>query len=281
MPEMNSAQRDAAEFMAPLMDYDVPMGELPGRLHLPGELRRRITGYGVDWPTSVTDEDLSTLDFTWMAELGTYDHWTLFGAGRLRDVAPGSNVFADTIPNYLSLLHWSRLRYAIALRRGDVLQASGEVRHLADLIRSQGILVAEFSAVLVYRLDASARDTAAERGLDVSAWPATDPEQLDRHRRMAFASLYFNYPGVRPDTVRKAVACMPAPCSALVEGAGANGAFGAFGATDNRALLKKLATENGCEAAAFEYFSHNQEIPAGDALAGLSNEIPRFFIPQH
>src|SRR5258708_13362270 len=82
MPEMNSAQRDAAEFMAPLMDYDVPMGELPGRLHLPGELRRRITGYGVDWPTSVTDEDLSTLDFTWMAELGTYDHWTLFGAGR-------------------------------------------------------------------------------------------------------------------------------------------------------------------------------------------------------
>jgi len=37
--------RDAAAFMAPLIDYEKPLDDPPGRLHLPDELRERITSY--------------------------------------------------------------------------------------------------------------------------------------------------------------------------------------------------------------------------------------------
>jgi hypothetical protein len=127
LPNRSGREGDAAEFMAPLMDYEKPLDDPPGRLHLSDELRKRIGSYGQDWPAKITDRDLAGLDFAWMQALAQYDHWTLLGAGRLRNL-PGNDFFNEPIPNYLSLQLWSKLRYALALRRGDLLAASADVR---------------------------------------------------------------------------------------------------------------------------------------------------------
>ena len=43
-----------------------------------------------------------------------------------------------------------------------------------------------------------------------------DLEQLERYRRVTFASLFFTYPGVAQGVVNKALACIPSSCTALV-----------------------------------------------------------------
>lgn len=274
MPTPGAGKRDAAELMAPLMDYEKPLHDPPGRLHLSEERRKRLADYGNAWMVKITDRDLEGLDFAWLSSLAAFDHWTLLGAGPLRDQS-FSDFFTSPIPNYGVLQQWAKLRYAAGLRRGDLPAASAEVRHLADLVRSQRILIAEMVAVALYRLDARAREIAAASGADLSTWPAVDPAQLDRQRRLGFASMYFTYPGVSPETLRKAVRCMSAPCSALVEGVGAHRAFGAYGMTDNLALLAQLAQEQGCESAVFERVRNSREVPAGEALEALSSEVDR------
>jgi len=265
MPDASSHDRDAADFMAPLVDYEKPIDDPPGRLHLANSLAERINSYGNDWPAKISDADLEGLDFGWMAALRRFDHWSLFGAGRIRE-EPVEKFFDLAIPNYSSLRFWSKLRLASAFRRGDFAQASSDVRHLGDLIRTQGIPISEMIAVAVYRLDARAREVAVARGFDVGGWPQPDVEQLDRYRRTTLASLSFTYPGVKPETLRKAVACMPSPCPALIEGAGANRTFGAYGGVDNLDLVSDLAREHGCESASLERARHTRELAASEAL---------------
>jgi len=265
--------------MAPLIDYEMPLHDPPGRLHLPDDLTGRIRAYDADWISRITDRDLAGFDFSWLPALAQFDHWSVLGAGRLRDYKPG-DFFREPIPNYLSLQLWSKLRYALGLRRGDLAAASAEVRHLADLLRTQGILIAEMIAVALYRLDARARDAAAAAGFDVSAWVAPDPDQLLRHRETMFAGMFFTYPGVDSETVKKAVECLPSPCPALLEGVGANHAFGAYGSSDNLQLVRELALKHGCEEAIMERAVLSAQLRAGDAFEIFNSEIDAQ-IPKH
>jgi len=279
LPDGSSRDSDAADFMAPLVDYEKPIDDPPGRLHLADALAERLKSYGNDWPMKISDADLEGLDFGWMTTLRRFDHWSLFGAGRLREQSV-DKFFDLPIPNYSSLRLWSRLRLAAAFRRGDFAQASSDVRHLADLIRTQDIPIPEMIAVAMYRLDARAREVAVGRGIDVAGWPQPDLEQLDRHRQTVLASLNFTYPGVRPETVRKAVACMPSPCPALIEGAGANRTFGAYGAVNNLDLVSDLAREHGCESASLDRARRTRELVPSEVLdfaaEDIGGRIPKF-----
>lgn len=264
--------RDAAAFFAPLIDYEKPLDQPFGRLHLPDELRQRVGGYGADWPTRITDQDLAGLDFGWMAQLSAFDHWSLLGAGRLHE-RPADDFFRDPIPNYVGLQAWAKLRYAAALRRGDLAAASAEVRQLAELVRSQGILIAEMIGITILRFDAQARLRFLQAGQDVGGMPPNDLEAIDRERTLVRASMYFTYPGVSPATLRKAVECMPSPCGALVEGLGANRGFGAYGATDNLALVQELAQARGCEPALLARVVGTREQPPSEVLEVLADEL--------
>jgi hypothetical protein len=271
-------QSDAAQFMAPLMDYEKPLDEPPGKLHLAQPFRDRISGYHQDWPTLITDQDLAGLDFSWLTALQQFDHWSLFGAGRLRDVAPG-NSFEDPIPNYSSLLYWTRLRYALALRKGDLAQASSDVLHLANLIRSQALLLGDMVAVALVRQDAHMRASVLASGGDVSRWPAPDVNELQSYRQLDFASIYFTYPGVSEATLRKAVDCMPSLCTALNEGAAANHAIGAYVDADNLELIASLSQQHGCDPGSIERARKSQQLSPLDALTSavdstLGVEIP-------
>lgn len=138
-------QTDAAAFMAPLMDYEKPLDDPPGKLHLSRSPQRL--------PPGLAD--------------------------------------ADPIPNYASLLYWTRLRYALALRKGDLAQASSEVLHLANVIRAQALLIGDMIAVALLRQDAHMRASVLASGGDVSSWPAPDVNELQSYRQLDFASIYF------------------------------------------------------------------------------------------
>jgi hypothetical protein len=257
-----SGGADAAEFMAPRTDYEKPLDQPPGALHLPDEVRDRIRSYGDAWLQRITDADLQELDFSWLPQLARFDRWTVLTAGRLRDYKP-DNVFWFPIPNYSSLMAWSKLRYALALRRGDMPAASDEVRHLAQLIRSQQLLIAELVAINLEKLD-----------------PQADVADLALRRQVEVASVYFGYPEVSPATVRKAIACAPAPCSALIDAAAANRSLAQYASTDNLALLRQLAADDGCESPLFDRISGGRELPAGEAVEsaadGLSGAIAKW-----
>ena len=282
MPEPATRERDAAAFLAPLVDWQKPLDDPPGRLHLSAALLRRIASYGDEWwPTRPTAQDLTGLDFSWMERLLEFDHWSLLGAGPLKDY-PVGDFYHYPIPDYVSLQYWVKLRFALALQRGDFAAASKQVRHLGDLIRSQGTLVSDMIALVLYKIDTTARARAAAAGQDVSSWPAADPAEIDRERPLAFSALYFTYPGVSAETLRKAVACAGSPCSTLFEAVGANRSFGAYGSTDNLSLVQQLAADRNCEAALFERIAKSNELSASDLFQAQrelqdsgGGEIPR------
>ena len=280
-PPMGAPEKtglDAAEFMAPLIDYEKPLDQPPGKLHLSEELREHLVKGWPDWSQQITDGDLASLDFSWLRELQRYDHWSLLSAGRLKSF-PMDDFFSTPIPNYVSLQQWAKLRFALARRRGDHAQASTEVRHLADLVRTQNILIAEAIAVALYKIDASARQGALSAGADVAGWVAPDASALQDERSVAFASMYFTFPGVKPETLKKAMGCVPVPCVALGEGAGANKAFGAFASSDNLQLILELAKANHCEQAIFDRAAATREVTAQLAWeqmgSDLDSQIPR------
>lgn len=266
-------KQDAAVFMAPLMDYEKPLDQPPGKLHLSDEFRQRINDYGADWPTRIDERDLAGLDFGWLNALAQFDHWSVLAAGRLREHPP-DNIYRDAIPNYIGFQVWSKLRLATGLRRGDMLTASTEVRHLADLIRSQQLLIAELIGVTLYRLDAHARTVAKAAGVSVDEWPEAQTEDLASYRNASFGSIYFTYPQVNPETLRKAIGCSPTPCTALLEGAAANQSFGMWTGTNNLSVIRELAAANGCDAALLARTLAGQEIAAGDALEVVGEELP-------
>ena len=278
----DSPERDAAAFMAPLMDYQQPFDDPPGRLRLPAELRERLLSYGSDWPSRVSDEDLAGLDFSWMAALAQFDHWSLLGAGRLREL-PAANAGEQPMPNYLPMQEWSKLRFGLARRRGDLPAAGAEVHHLGELLRTQGNLIAQMIAVALLGMEAHARRMGSLAGYDVTGWPAPDLDQKDLERRMAMGGMYFAYPGVKPETLKKAMACLGTPCPALLEALGANKAFGSFSGGDNLQLIKELAASRGCETRVITRALEANELSAPDALrslgADLEAQLPRYVTP--
>jgi hypothetical protein len=251
---------DAAAFMAPRMDYEKPLDEPPGSLHLPDELRMRL--YGAGWLDKVTDADLQR-DFSWLTELQQFDHWSLLGAGRLRDYVPTDAPHAS-IPSYASLLAWAKLRYALGVRRGDLPVAQTEVRHLADLMRTQGILLGEMCAIYLYKLEAQA-----------GAPGALDPDQLGRRRELDFAALAFAYPGVDPAIVRRAMSCATAPCTAMVEAVVMNRSLSGAAGSDNLAVLGELSSARGCDSDLFARFKTTREYATDEALGELADDLPQ------
>jgi hypothetical protein len=265
------AGRDAAAFMAPLMDYEKPLNGIRGQLRLPQPLVDRVYAYGNDWFTRITDADLEGLDFGWMEKLEQFDHWSLLGAGPLRD-GPYEHFNSAPFPNYISLGQWAKLRYAMARRRGDLPRASAEVRQLADLTRSQDELIAEMIAQSLYRLDGAARAAANASGFNISGWERVDPDALVKLRKVEFASPFFAWPGVKLETLRRAVACMPRPCMALVEAASMNRRASLAG-PDNFKVVRELAEKYNCEAAVLERVAG--EVPDDPEVLGAKDpEFP-------
>jgi hypothetical protein len=204
--------RDAAVYMAGRSDWE---GGRIGMLHLPASITQRMGNPPNAW-RKAGPELYAGLDFTWMTELQQFDHWSLYGAGPLRDDKP-TNFYEANLPNYITLQSWAKLRLLKGVHEGNLAQASVEVRHLAGLIASSGTLIGEMIRLAMYGIE---RKTWEELGQPMpEGIPSTD--EAWRLRHSAFAGMYLLYPGVPRAVKEKALKCIPMRCSALVEAIGA------------------------------------------------------------
>lgn len=232
-------ERDAAVYMAGRTDWE---GGRIGLLHLPDSIVQRMGNPPGAWRQAGPDL-YAGLDFGWMTELLQFDHWSLLGAGPLRDKAE-VNFFEEILPNYMPLMSWSKLRLLKGVHEGNLAQASVEVRHLAELIGSTGSLVGEMVRVSIYNLE---RLVWEDVGRPV---PEGLPSRDDggRLRNSAFAGLYLLYPGVPRAVKEKALKCIPMRCAALIEGIGVTASLRHLvpGAQEE---LDWLLTQTPCDSA--------------------------------
>jgi hypothetical protein len=204
--------RDAAVYMAGRADWE---GGKIGMLHLPASITQRMSNPPNAW-RKAGPELYAGLDFSWMTEVMQFDHWSLYGAGPLRDEKE-TNFYEANIPNYISLQHWAKLRLLKGVHEGNLAQASVEVRHLAGLIASSGTLIGEMIRIAIYGIE---RKTWEDLGQPMpEALPSAD--EAWRLRHSAFAGMYLLYPGVPRAVKEKALKCIPMRCAALVEAIGA------------------------------------------------------------
>jgi len=271
--------RDAALFMARMIDYEKPLDNPPGLLHLPRGLVEEVEGWGATWPSKLNAKDAVGMDFSWLEQLGQFDRWSVLAAGPLQSYPPTSFLY-EPLPNYRSLMVRAKYRYVLSFETRDFMAVSQHVRHFADLLRTQGLIVSEMSAAALYHADAEARFGAANLGLDVSNWAIPDATKRKSWTQMTAAGLFFTLPGVSEATVRKALACMDSPCSAIVDGIGLGRSFVAYGGDENLNMLTNLATSRNCESEVIDRASQMPAVSSSDALMVMTSGLPKFFASQ-
>lgn len=186
-----------------------PASDSPLRLPLPhADARAELE----DWLSSRPERDL---DFAWMKRLRTYDHWDLtnhpaFSTETIDYVNVGA-------PDFILLQTWAKYRLLSALRHGDYLEASEDVRALARLAHSTGLLIGTAAASAILRLEHAAHGAAVA---PPGEWTPVSEPQLERLQAVAFGSVSFNSPFTPVGLSGRARACgVLTRCAGLVEAA--------------------------------------------------------------
>lgn len=270
--------KDAAHFLV----NKVTWGDngARGSLEPSTDLTDRMASYKKDWATKVTDEDLAGLDFSWMRELQAYDHWNLMADGPLRH-GPPEDLSVDSLPKLLAFQTWAKLRLASALRTGDFAAASSDVRHLAQVLNSDGTLVGHMVAGAITLAEKRAFEAATARGLNTTGWTPPDytEEDRDRLKRVAFTGPFFFAPGVPPEVMRKAAGCLGGHCASLFEAMRMQCFIAPYYPDDNRATLDAIALHMGCDADMVEHTRHCGSATVDDAFGSDMSVIATNYPP--
>lgn len=277
-PEMKG-DRDAAAYMAPRIDWEGGVRP-PGMLHLAEPLWQKIKAAGDDWPLKLSAQDSVGLDFDWFKELGHFDTWSVAEYGPLRD-DPSTNFFETPIPNYMHLVGWVKLRLVRGMAANDGAGASAEVRQLAALISTSGLVIADAIAVHILKLDARARAVASTRGVSVEGWPELDPDQALRFRRVVLSAPYLFAPGVSEDVIKKARRCLAQPCSALAEGLGIQLALAPYAKQQNGEVVEGAVRGAKCSERLFETVRRAKPVDPETLIKdfGGANRLQEFYGP--
>lgn len=262
---------DAAYFMGVRVGFE-RAERPPGLLMLPKDVSARLQSYGAEWPSRIAPTDLRGLDFAWMRQAMEFDHWTLTSDGPSRSAEP-KTLWEESTPNYFVLLEWSKLRLAAGLANGDVGQASKEVRHLASLVHSQDILLAQMFSLSLIGVDQNARRAAESRGIDVTGWPSVREEDRATASGLIISGYGFLVPKVPPELQRKAIECSNAPCAGIVEAIALHAALGGFvsGSADS---LSDAAKRHGCDLALVGRASRTPQLDSAGAHSMKDSPLP-------
>jgi hypothetical protein len=207
-PSPVDRHRDAAYYMGIRTDWED--GRI-GLLHLAKSLTDRMNNPMYSW-RNFGPADYAGLDFSWMHELEQFDSWSLSGDGPLKGDLTVSAAEAP-IPNYVTMQNWVKLRLVKGANDGDLPTAIREVRHLGDLIASNGTLVSEMIRLAFQGIE---RGFLESRGI-VPEDPPLSATQVSSLRFATFGGMFLLYPGVPRAVKEKALKCMPVRCSALSE----------------------------------------------------------------
>ncbi len=213
--------RDAAIYLGVRTDWEGTPTSPPrvGLLHLPAALEKRMATPPGNWLT-LTERDWAGLDFSWLQALAAYDYWSLSVDGPVTNFESLSFLDAP-VPNFVTLMSWSKLRLVKGWHEGRLPEAAQEVRHLADLIASTSTLIGEMIRSAMYVFERKVWEAAGQPPPD-TVLSADNQQTL---RRVAFASFYFLAPGVPRAVKEKALACSSTRCSGLMEAIGQHAAW--------------------------------------------------------
>jgi hypothetical protein len=209
-------RRDAAHFLEPLVTWETHPPR-QGTLQLPPVLSDKIGATQDNWATVLAPSDTAGIDFGWMTQLLNYDYWSLATVGPVAEQAATVDPFWSPIPSYQTFVAYAKLRYVRALAQGDVAEAINEVQHLADLLHSNGILIAEIQAAKLVSLGSQFETAATQLGHSPGAPARLNAAGYDRFRDLTLAGVAFVMPGVDDAVLKRAMDCVPDPCGAINE----------------------------------------------------------------
>jgi hypothetical protein len=196
-------QSDAGEFLNDLMPWcdaggcEPPyefMSSSKAALY-PKEWLNAVPRKGVEWLTSNSNEfeSLSNtqIDLSWLPKLERYDHWDIFGHGRLSDALRERPEKLDwlrlPLPRFSVLHFYARARLRSGLRDHDFPKALKEVRQLARLMETTETLVGGLSSVTLLNDERDAYEEAVRQGeIKASAWTPISSELTRRARRALY-----------------------------------------------------------------------------------------------
>ncbi len=254
---------DAALYLSSRIDWE---GGVLGSLHLPKSLTDRMSAPPDAW-WRMEAADYAGLDFGWLTELLGYDTWALSTTGPLRDLER-TNFLEAPIPNFVSLMHWAKLRFLKGALEADLARASMEVRHLAMLCGSTHLLIGDMIRFAIYGIE--------RRFFEQLGQPApsglSDAVDGESSRRTVFAGMYFLYPGVPKAVRQKALTCAASRCSAMTEAIAINAAARAT-LPEAQEGLEWLLGQHPCDAELAARIAKSP--PASDeVLAHQIDDVP-------
>ena len=182
----HGAQNDAGAFINGRIPWSLSdTGCSTCELALPDNLKEQLSSS--KWPNLIDTEITKGIDATWLHGLSAFDHWDLLGAKEAQIVERGLSSHGS--PEYITMIHWAKIRLLIGAKEDSLTAASNEVRHLAKLINSQNILTAAMASVSILKAEAALKAHLEKiddpRALSL---PAFDPALLERLRRVGWAS---------------------------------------------------------------------------------------------
>ncbi len=198
--------------------------------------------------------------------------------GAFAEHAAEVDPFNASIPDYLPLMDWAKLRLVRALdasEAGDAAAALGDVQHLADLIASNDILIAEFSAAHIVWYEQQFEGVASSAGLPLPAGTLPFAVQADyrRFQDLSLASIAFAFPGVDPAVAKRGIDCSPTACAILGEQIGLRREYDSFADTAEDQDSFGLADRSGCDRTLFE-MQETSPSAGIERLGGFGPELP-------
>jgi len=261
--EPPTRERDASSFLTGRADWE---DGHTGLLHLPASLTDRMNQPPGAWMRFGLS-DYAGLDFAWMRELLTFDHWTLMSAGPLRD-GRDLPAFEQIIPNFVTMMQWAKLRLVKGFHERELARASLEVRHLATICASTSTLVGEMVRLSILT---SEREFFEAQGLPPLDGALT-PQTKQQARSEGFAARHFLMTGVSVAVKKKALACSRTRCAALTEAASLlSGLRGAVPRV--REDLEWLKEQQPCEPALLERVATSPPLSSLPPVASMEREF--------
>jgi hypothetical protein len=244
-PMPSGADHDASPFLNVRLDWEGNTRP-NGWLHLSEALRQRIESYGIGWPVAITDEDVAGLDFSWMSELQKYDHWDLMAEGPLREYRE-LDLYRAPMPSFTELFLWTKLRIARAARIGDFAATSADIHQLVALLRTTQTVVGDMVSVQLLNIE---RVGFSAEGARVPDGLAVAEDDTDLERRVGRSAMYFFFPGVSPEVMKKASGCNKRfRCAPLLEGLGAR----VTSLADDNAPVLSMIEAAGCSPSQMQW----------------------------
>jgi hypothetical protein len=166
-------------------------------------------------------------DLTLTQALLEYDTWSLTASGPLAAL-PDRQATEDTQGRYLTLnlipiQHLAKLRIAQGMRRGDILAALAEVRHLANLSFTTDDFIGLLIGSALLGIENSGAQEALRRGLiEPGAWTPRTEEERKALRFAIEGSLAMSLGRAPEGALARLLAEVPNPvglCATFSEGA--------------------------------------------------------------